>query len=277
MKEAERLQQEKSPEVKRLEEYYNKFNEDKRLLTRHGQVEYLTTMHFIHELAETLMEKRGQESLDILEIGAGTGRYSVALSEEGHRVTAAELSASNLGRLKKKKSSVKAMQRDARNLSGIGDESFDLVLLLGPLYHLHDVADQLKALSEAKRVLRGDGYLLAAYCMNEYSILTYGFWEHHIKEALESGQVDENFHTLADANELYSYVRLSDIDALKDAAGLQRAFIFAADGAANYRRDKLRQLSEEEFALFMRYQLATCRLPELLGASAHTVDVLCKP
>ncbi|MCR5283131.1 MAG: class I SAM-dependent methyltransferase [Lachnospiraceae bacterium] len=231
-------------------------------------------MHFIHKLADELMEKRGRDTLEILEIGAGTGRYSIALCEEGHSVTAAELSASNLGRLKKKKSGVKAMQRDARNLSGIKDESFDLVLLLGPLYHLHAFEDRQKALLEAKRVLRRDGYLLAAYCMNEYSILTYGFWKHHIKEALLSGQVDESFHTLADANELYSYVRLSDIDELKEAAGLERAFIFAADGAANYRRDQLRQLSEEEFELFLRYQLATCCLPELLGASAHTVDVL---
>ena len=263
-------------DTEKLEAYYNKFNEDKRLLTRHGQVEFLTTMHFIREKIKEIGEKKGSDQLDIIEIGAGTGRYSIALSQEGHNVTAVELSASNLGRLKKKKSAVTAIRRDARNLSGIADESFDLVLLLGPLYHLHAFEEKLTALLEAKRVMRSGGALMAAYCMNEYSILAYGFWEHHIKEAMEKGQVDENFHTLADANELYSYVRLSDIDALKDAAGLGRDFIFAADGAANYRRDKLRQLSEEEFSLFLSYQLKTCRLPELLGASAHTVDVLRK-
>ena len=59
-----------------LEKYYNKFNEEKRLNSRHGQVEFITSMKYIHEyLADDTSKK-------ILDIGAGTGRYSVPLSEE---------------------------------------------------------------------------------------------------------------------------------------------------------------------------------------------------
>ena len=82
-----------------LEEYYNKFNEEKRLLRRHGQVEYITTMKYIHKYLE------GKPGASILDVGAGTGRYSVALAEEGYDVTAVELVKHNLGILKSKGSS----------------------------------------------------------------------------------------------------------------------------------------------------------------------------
>ena len=68
-----------------LEKYYNKFNEDKRLLSRHGQVEFFVATHYINEVIA------GRQNLDILDVGAGTGRYSVMLAEMGHNVTAVEL------------------------------------------------------------------------------------------------------------------------------------------------------------------------------------------
>ena len=85
-----------------LEAYYNKFNEEKRLQSRHGQVEYHTTMHYIHKYLDQL----GAGPLRIIDIGAGTGRYSVALAAEGHDVTAVELVKYNLGILKQKGANV---------------------------------------------------------------------------------------------------------------------------------------------------------------------------
>ena len=98
--------------------YYNKFNEEKRLSSRHGQIEFITSMKYIHEY---IPNDRKKEEVKILDIGAGTGRYSVALAEEGFDVTAVELVKYNLGILKKKNSSVKAMQGNALKLSKLPD------------------------------------------------------------------------------------------------------------------------------------------------------------
>ena len=95
-----------------LEEYYNKFNEEKRTNSRHGRVEFITSMKYIHDcLGNPMNEKQLdlRSQIKILDVGAGTGRYSVPLAEEGYDVTALELVKHNLGRLKQKSDKVKGI------------------------------------------------------------------------------------------------------------------------------------------------------------------------
>ena len=117
-----------------IEQYYNKFNEEKRLDRRHGRVEFVTSMKYIHRCLDEIARQSGRtaEQIMIMDVGAGTGKYSVALSEEGYDVTAVELVRHNLGLLKAKKSTVKAYQGNAMKLSRFADETFDLTLLFGP-------------------------------------------------------------------------------------------------------------------------------------------------
>ena len=134
-----------------LEEYYNNRDEENRLLSQHGQVEYLTTTKYIHECLSGLSDPR------ILEVGAGTGRYSVELARKGYSVTAVELVQHNLDILRSKldgSEPIAAMQGNALDLSMLQDDSFDLTMLLGPMYHLYTLEDKLQALSEAVRVTR---------------------------------------------------------------------------------------------------------------------------
>ena len=251
-----------------LIKYYNKFNEEKRLNSRHGRVEYITSMKYIHEYLETM------ERPKILDIGAGTGRYSVALAEEGYDVTAVEYVKYNLGILKSKGSSVKAYQGTALNLSRFKDNSFDLTLLFAPMYHLYTFEDKLKALNEAKRVTKSGGILLVAYCMNEYAVIIHGFRDKNIKESIKKQKLTEDFHCVSEAEDLYDYVRIEDINQLNETAEVKRLKIISADGAANYIRQTLNQLDEEEFELFIKYHLSVCERRELMGAGAHTVDIL---
>ncbi len=256
-----------------LEKYYNKFCEDKRLTRRHGQVEYITSMKYIHQY----LEGNGNKSeVKILDVGAGTGRYSVQLAREGYDVTAVELVKYNLGILKSKGSNVKAYQGTALNLSRFAENTFDMTLVFGPMYHLYTFEDKVQALKEAKRVTKEGGIILTAYCMNEYSILTYGFKENHICDSLKSGKVDAEFHVVAEPEDLYDYVRLEDISRINEAAGVKRIKLISADGPANYMRQTLNAMDEETYRTFIEYHLSTCERYELLGASAHTLDILQK-
>ena len=123
-----------------LEDYYNAYDEEGRLLSRHGQVEYLTTMKYIRRCLASFPKP------SVLEVGAGTGRYSVELCHQGYDVTAVELVPHNLEILRAKHENIKTWQGDARDLHFLEDETFDITLLFGPLYHLHGDEEKLKAL-----------------------------------------------------------------------------------------------------------------------------------
>lgn len=260
-----------------LEKYYNKFKEDHRLTTRHGKVEFAVSMKYIHDCIEAVKNRlqKSDSELKLLDIGAGTGRYSVALSEEGFDVTAVELVQHNLDILLAKHSNVKCWPGDARNLSFLPDETFDVTLLFGPMYHLHSVEDRLKALNEAKRVTRKGGFILVAYVMNEYAVLSYCFKEGKILECIKNGTLTEDFHTITELEkDLYCYTRIEDMNLLNEKAELTRVKLFAPDGAADYMRREINALNEEAFEWFIKYQLSVCERPDLLGASSHTVDIL---
>ena len=274
-----------------LEQYYNKFNEEKRLQSRHGQVEYHTTMHYIHRYLDILKNEPenvtkqdggetdpcgdiDQQPVRIIDIGAGTGRYSVALADEGYDVTAVELVKYNLGILKQKGANVKAYQGNALKLKRFADNSFDLALLFGPMYHLHSDEEHVQALLEAKRVVRSGGYIMVAYVMNDYSVIKYGFMENHIAERVKRGELTDDFQILHNDKKLHDYARLEQIDAWNATAGLSRELMIAPDGAADYIRPMLNAMDEETFELFLQYQLKNCERQELLGASSHTLDIL---
>lgn len=251
-----------------LEKYYGKFCEEKRLLSRHGQVEFTTTIKYIHKYLDDYKNPK------ILEVGAGTGRYSCYLANEGYDVSAIELIRNNLGVLKAKKTSVKAYLGNAIDLSRFKDNSFEMVLLLGPMYHLISFEDKVQALKEAKRVLKENGKIIISYCMNDYSVLMYGFKENHILECLKNGQIDNNFKTHSKEENLYSYVSLDDINNLNETVKLKRIKIIAQDGPTDYMREILNKMDEDTFDIFIKYHLATCERKDLLGASSHTLDIL---
>ena len=264
----------------KLEQYYNKFHEEHRLTTRHGLVEFNTTLHYIEEAIASLRhcEERSDEAmssnLKIADIGAGTGRYSVELCHRGYDVTAVELVKHNIEILRSKHENIKTWQGDARDLHFLDDQTFDITLLFGPLYHLHGDENKLAAIKEAKRITKKGGIILIAYVMNEYSVISYCFKEHKWNEVSAKGGLSPDFHTICTEDDLYDYVRLDDINRLNKAAGLERIKIISADGPADYMRRELNEMSEEEFQAFCAFQLANCERPELVGAGSHCVDTV---
>ena len=251
-----------------LEEYYNKFNEDKRLNTRRGQIEFITNMKYIHKYL-----KEGDK---ILDIGAGTGKYSLSLDKEGYEVTAIELVKRNIQIINKKNPHLKTILGNALDLSMIKDNTYDIVLLFGPMYHLKKRSDQIKALAEAKRVTKKEGIILVSYCMNDYAIITHGFIEGNIQENIKNQQINKNFKILENGNPLYDYVRIEDINEINKTTKLKRIQIVSSDGMTNYIRGTLNKMNKETFNIYLKYHLSICERKDFLGVSTHLLDILKK-
>ncbi len=229
-------------------------------------VEFEVTMHHLHRFLKPGMQ--------ILDIGAGTGRYASALMAEGYSVKAVELVKRNIDVFLERVPGADVVQGDARNMPFIPDATADITLLLGPLYHLIGDEQKLMALKEAKRVTKPDGFVFVAYLMNEYSILSYCFDEERIADLMARGVVDNDFHIRAHDDELYDYVRMEDVNRLNAMAGLERVTVFSPDGAADYMRTRLNRMSDETFRLFIEYQKRISERMDLVGAGSHIVDVL---
>lgn len=262
---------ERSEEKKILEDYYSRYNEEGRLLSQHGQVEYLTTMKYIRQALG------GDKGKKILELGAGTGRYSVTLAREGYDVTAVELVEHNLAILRSKLGGgekLLALQGNALDLSRFGDESFDLTLVLGPMYHLYSREDKLQALSEALRVTKRGGILMAAYCMNEGTVVQYVFGLNKLKEVMEGMMLTEDWHCISRPEDLFELVRTEDIAELDAALPVRRLKLVATDGATNYMRELIDGMDRETFRKWLSYHLCICERQDLIGASHHTLDIL---
>lgn len=254
-----------------LDDYYNSYDEDGRLLSRHGQVEYLTTMKYIDECLSGVTEP------NILEVGAGTGRYSVTLARQGYRVTAVELIEHNLELLRAKLDGtepITALQGNALDLSALPDAAFDLTMLLGPMYHLYTREDKLKALGEAVRVTKSGGHILAAYCMNEPTVVMYVFGLNHLRDVMDLNMLTSDWHCISKPKDLFEMVRTEDIAALDAELPVKRVKLIAADGATNYNRELIDAMDDETFDKWMDYHFTTCERQDLIGASHHTLDIL---
>lgn len=252
-----------------LTNYYSNYDEDGRLLSRHGSVEYLTTMHYIRKFL-----KHGDR---IAEIGAATGRYSHALARMGYHVDAVELVEHNIRIFREHTEpgeDVTVCQGDARNLHMLESDSYDITLLLGPMYHLFTGEDQLQALKEAVRITKPGGILFAAYCSNDATMVQYCFGRGMLKEERYKKLVDPvTFKASADPAELFMLYRREDIDALMSGLGTQRLHFVGSDMATNYMRGAVDEMDDELFDLYLRYHMSICERPDLVGASHHFLDI----
>jgi len=164
-----------------LNKFYSQYDEDIRLInSRQGQLEYATTMHYV--------KKYLKPNSKIIEIGAGTGRYSISLAKNGYDVTAVELVDKNIEILKENAKgikNIKAFQGDAIDLSKFADNSFDVTLVFGPLYHLYDKNDIDKCINESIRITKPNGIIFYAF-LSVFAIMDSNYmcgnWDAGLKE-----------------------------------------------------------------------------------------------
>lgn len=254
--------------------YNNSCDEDSRLISRHGSVEFITTMHYIEKYIRT-----GDR---VLEIGAATGRYSHALARKGYAVDGVELVEHNIEIFRKNTlpdENVTIRQGNALDLSDFPDNTYDITLLLGPLYHLYNNSDKRQAVSEAIRVTKPGGVIFAAHCISDSSIIVNGFVRGgiNVAEYIEKGLIDPvTFEAGSDPKEIFDIVRREKIDEVMSVFPVTRLHYAATDGVAPLIREAVDRMDDDTFELFMRYHLATCERADMVGVTCHSLDIFRK-
>lgn len=247
-----------------VQELYRRLDENSRL--NHSQaarVEFLTTVRYI--------ERYLTPGAKILDLGAGAGEYSLYFARKGYQVSALELSEDNIAAFRSKltdQDTIDLVQGNALDLSRYEDNSFDIVLLFGPLYHLHSQADKLRCIQEAKRVCKPDGKLFFAFISNDMVILT---MFHEVPDYFVTGDYNKDTFRCHD----FPFV-FHTVDACRELlreGGVKILHEVATDGVSELLQEKINAMDEESYAQYLRYHFYTCEKPEHLGASNHLLFV----
>lgn len=245
-------------------EVYQRYDEDIRLnKSQAARVEFLTTVRYI----EKYLTPGGK----ILDVGAGAGEYSFYFARKGYHVSSLELADANVAAFRAKMTkddTIDLVQGNAMDLSRYERDSFDVVLLFGPLYHLHEEADKLRSIKEAKRVCKPDGKIFFAFISNDMVILTmqqcqddYLLNGDYNKETFRLDDFPFVFHTVDHCRDLLK------------KGGVHICHEVASDGASELLQDLINDLDEASYQQYLRYHFYICEKQEFLGMSNHLLFV----
>jgi len=251
-------------EFERVAATYEIFQEDTRLnWSQAARVEFLTTVRYI--------EKYLRPGMKILDIGAGAGEYSIHFAKKHYEVHALELSEANIKAFSKKLKgdmNLSLIQGNAIDLSMYGNESFDIVLLFGPLYHLSGEEDRQKCISEAKRVLKEDGILFFSFISNDMVILTE--FKYRKNFFLEETYDHDTFKV----NDFpFVFFTLDQCRSMLKSAEIEVIAEVASDGVSELMQDEVNALDEVSYTQYLKYHYYTCEKPEMLGRSNHLLFI----
>lgn len=251
-----------------LNKFYNEACEDTRLDLKHTQLEFLTTDRYV--------QKYLKPGCRILEIGAGTGKYSLYYAKQGYKVNAIEYVQYNLDVLKSKitdEMDIVAEQGDAVDLSRFDDNMFDIILVLGPLYHLYTEKDINMCISEAKRVCKNDGIMMFAYLPNDSMMISWALLKGNLKSGYDNKQFDENFEICSEPSEIFRTFYIDEIEKIMYSNGIEKIANVSTSGVAPYFKDIVDNLSDEEFEIWKNYHFSSCERKEVQGYSTHMLYI----
>ena len=254
--------------------YDSNAEREHRRLEEH-QLEYDLTWRYLNQY----LPAQGS----ILEVGAGTGRYTLELAKRGHILTAVDLSAVLIEECRRSitdeglERQVRFVVADARDLGEVTETGFDAVLLMGPLYHLIVEADRKLALQQAFDRLREGGIVFSSF-LSRFGVMSdllknRPSWidvQAEVRSVLEQGKCPDDFPRGGFRGYL---TQISEIAPLHEAIGFETVavaaiepLITADDESYNMLQGKQRQLW-----LDLLYEISTER--SILGASRHLLYI----
>ena len=249
-----------SSQEKEVSALYEHFDEDQRLIrSKSAQVEFLTTIHYI--------EKFLKPGMKILDLGAGTGIYSLYFADKGYDVTAVEITKKHCDIFQAKikpSHSVTLYHGSALDLSVLEDASFDVVLLFGPLYHLSDEDDRSLCLQESLRVMKQHGTIFVAYINHDIIHFT-----EMMKDYDFFGSELYNHETMRLNNEPFVFFKIEECREMLQKNGIHIEKEIASDGLSELMKNQVNALSDSSYQQYLKYHFQQCEKKELLAATNH--------
>lgn len=253
---------------------YENYREEERLTTDNSRrIEFLTTVRAFNEL----FPERGK----LLDCAAGVGIYAFYYAEKGWQVTATDLTPRHVELIRKglqgKPYTMETAVADATDLSCFANESFDIVLNMGPFYHLTEESQRNTCLSECLRVLKPGGLLATAY-ISRYFVFPYVATTDArlLNKALAGQLMRTGTLRQGDENCFWTdnfFATAEEMKVLYEKAGLAIVDHFAQDGISPMLKDKVNGMDASQFEVWCDYHYAVCREKSLIGASNHAVIV----
>lgn len=246
--------------------YQDEGIEDGRLFRdKKHKTEFILTTDYI--------DKYIKKGMKLLELGAGTGAYSLYYAQQGYEVHALEYVRENLDILKskiKKDMNITPILGDARDLSIYPDDTFDMILCLGPMYHL-DVKGREKCLEESIRVTKPNGLIYLAYISNNFTFVKcVKKFDNYIEKYKD--EIDEDFR-LTDSQKVFTFMYPKEMDDLIVKYQLEKVDHVTTDGISSLIIERINSLSEKEFEIWIKYLRATAGREDQLGYGEHLLYI----
>ncbi|MDA3884631.1 MAG: class I SAM-dependent methyltransferase [Candidatus Delongbacteria bacterium] len=257
--------------MNKVKEIYENYGEYDRLI-RH-RMEFHINLRYIKEHLPG-------KNLRILDLGGGVGRYSVALTKEGHELTLIDLSSINLEEAhrlcREERVNIYRMELgNAIDISSINDDSFDVVLAMGPFYHIKEEAQRIQCINEIKRVLKKGGTLFTAH------LSKCAFFKYILKAMPED--IDKYYdnlqHVIDTGIKKYSdgdiftdntYCENSEnILDFMDEYGFTEGQVIASEGLADLIEENLQELDKEYFDKIAELNYRFCKDQYAVNAASH--------
>lgn len=245
--------------------HYNNYDEDTRFDCKCKNVEFLTTMKYIENFA--------QKGCKILEVGAGTGKYSIALAKMGYDVTAVDLTERNINILKENSKGItnlKSFVGDALSLP-FDDNEFDIVLNFGPMYHLYTKENKAQAISETIRVCKEDGICMFAYLTHASIVWGYGVRKNKFSNLEYALNEDGSIKDIPE--EVFTSYYIEDFKDMFSHSQTKYIKNVATDGIFPMMRQFVDQMNDKDFDNLLKWHFTTCERSDQQGYSSHMLYI----